>query len=299
MMDLRRLRYFVAIAEEGNLTRAAARLGLQQPPLSQSISAFERELGVRLFRRLPRGMALTEPGRILLAEAKAIFYRLEQARLSTLRAGRGELGKLVVGVTNSAPFHPLVPQTIRDFAAANPLIGLSMEEGGTGELVEALRRETIDVAFMRTPLGASHELSSHLVLSEEMVVALPAGHRFSAEQEALHLGLLSDETFIIYRRPSGPGLHDAIVAACHSAGFSPAVGAEAPRIVATVNLVASGLGIAIVPASLGRMHLDDVVYRGLSGAPALRAPLFLTWRKADASQIVRRFVSLVRRQPSS
>src|ERR1700689_4286345 len=137
-MELRPLRYFIAVAEEGHITRAAERLGMQQPPLSQQIRGLERELDVQLLRRLPRGVELTEAGRALLADARAILAHIDHAFTTTRRTARGELGRLVVGFTSSTPFHPFVPRVIRAFREAYPLVSLALEEAGTGELIEAL-----------------------------------------------------------------------------------------------------------------------------------------------------------------
>src|SRR3954447_7758070 len=136
-MDLRHLRYFVAVAEEGHVTRAAERLGMQQPPLSQRIRALEQELGVVLFRREPRGVALTPAGHTLLTDARAILAQVEHAREATRRTARGEQGRITVGFTSSAAFHPFVPRVIRAFREAHPRVFLTLEEGGTTELIAA------------------------------------------------------------------------------------------------------------------------------------------------------------------
>src|SRR5438874_10264482 len=175
-MDLRHLRYFVAVAEEGHVTRAAARLGIQQPPLSQQIRALETELDVQLFRRLPRGIELTQAGRALLGEAQAILQHVEHAVQAARRTARGEAGRLGLGFTSSASFHPLVPRMIRDYRAAHPLVALGLEESGTGELVDALRAERLDAAFVRSPIGAVDGIAVTSLLDEAMVAALPAGH---------------------------------------------------------------------------------------------------------------------------
>jgi DNA-binding transcriptional LysR family regulator len=296
-MELRHLRYFIAVAEEGHITRAAERLGMQQPPLSQQIRALERELDVQLLRRKPRGVELTEAGRALLADARAILAHIGHAFATTRRTARGEQGRIAVGFTSSAPFHPFVPRVIRTFRESFPLIALTLEESGTTELIEDLRHERVDAAFIRTPVTDPLGLTVNPLLEEAMLVALPSAHPLAAgnaDGPALHLAGLAGETFIVYRRRSGPGLYDAIFAACHAAGFSPLVGQEAPRIVSTLNLVAAGLGIAIVPASLQRMQMDGVVYRRLTGTQP-RAPLLLATRRGDTSAVVRRFLDLVKR----
>lgn len=296
-MELRHLRYFIAVAEEGHVTRAAARLGIQQPPLSQQIHALEREFDVQLFRRKPRGVELTEAGRALLDDARAILAQVEHARATTRRTARGEEGQIVVGFTSSAPFVPFVPRVIRAFRESFPLVSLVLEETGTGEMIEALRSELIDAAFIRSTAPDPSGVVVHPLLEEAMVAALPAGHDLASSggDSGLALAALAGETFILYRRPVGPGLHDAIIASCHGAGFSPLVGQEAPRILSTLSLVAAGLGVSLVPASLQRLRMDGVVFRRLAGEPQPKAPLNLACRRGETSPLVRRFVELVRR----
>jgi DNA-binding transcriptional LysR family regulator len=298
-MELRHLRYFVAVAEEGHITRAAERLGMQQPPLSQQIKALETELGTQLLRRKPRGVELTAAGLALLDDARAILAHVDHAFAATQRTARGEQGRIAVGFTSSAPFHPFVPRVIRVFRESFPLIALTLDESGTMELIEDLRTERIDAAFIRTPVADPMGITVNPLLEEAMVVALPAAHTLARTIEteeglALPLAALAGETFIVYRRRNGPGLYDAIFAACHAAGFSPMIGQEAPRIVSTLNLVAAGLGIAVVPASLQRMQMDGVVYAALQGQPQPRAPLLLATRRGDTGAVVRRFLDLVR-----
>src|SRR5438067_261250 len=164
-MELRHLRYFIAVAEEGHVTRAAERLGIQQPPLSQQIRALETELDVQLFRRKPRGVELTQAGEALLAEAQAILRQIEHAVIATRRTARGEAGRIGLGFTSSASFHPLVPQVIREYRQAHPLVALSLEESGTGELVEALQAERLDAAFVRSPIGEAPGITVPLNLA--------------------------------------------------------------------------------------------------------------------------------------
>src|SRR6516165_9686622 len=157
-MELRHLRYFIAVAEERHVTRAAERLGMQQPPLSQQIRALERELDVQLFRRKPRGVELTDAGSALLADARAILSHVDHAFATTKRTARGEQGRISVGFTSSAPFHPFVPRVVRAYREGLPLVSLTLEEGGTMELLEYLRNERIDAAFIRTVLASQEGL---------------------------------------------------------------------------------------------------------------------------------------------
>jgi DNA-binding transcriptional LysR family regulator len=292
-MELRHLRYFVAVAEEGHITRAAERLGIQQPPLSQQIQALERELETQLFRRKPRGVELTPAGLALLDEARAILARTDDAVAAVKRTARGEAGRIGIGFTSSASFHPFLPRAIRAFRETHPLVALALEESGTTELVDALRARALDVAFVRSPVGESDDLFVRPLLEEPMVAALPSGHPLSAGHDPLPLAALAGETFILYRRPVGPGLHDAIIAACDRAGFSPTIGQEAPRMLSTLSLVAAGLGVTVVPASMSRLEAEGVAYRPLDSSAPLTAPLNLAYRRDEISAAVRLFVGLV------
>jgi DNA-binding transcriptional LysR family regulator len=294
-MELRHLRYFVAVAEEGHVTRAAERLGIQQPPLSQQIRALETELDAQLFHRKPRGVELTPAGRAFFDEAKAILARVGDAVAATKRAARGEAGRIGIGFTSSASFHPFVPRAIRAFRERHPLVALTLEESGTTELVDALRSEAIDAAFVRSPVGESADLTVRPLLEEPMVAALPSGHPLSGTGNPLPLAAHAGEIFILYRRPVGPGLHDAIIAACDRAGFSPQIGQEAPRMLSTLSLVAAGLGVTLVPKSMSRLQVEGVAYRGLDPSAQLTAPLNLAYRRSEISEAVRRFVALVQR----
>jgi len=296
-MDLRHLRYFVAVAEEGHVTRAAERLGIQQPPLSQQIRALETELGLQLFRRLPRGVELTEAGDALLLDARRILGDVETTVAKVQRTARGEQGRIVVGFTSSVPFHPFFSDVLRTFRESHPRVSVSLEESGTGEMVEALAAERLDVAFIRSPTPADEGVAVHSLLEEPMLAALASDHALAKAAVGTPIALadLADEPFILYRRASGPGLHDAIMGACHRAGFMPRIEQQAPRIVATLNLVASGFGVTIVPQSLRAMRLEGVTYRPIAPGARLVAPIRLACRKLDHSASARRFVEVVRR----
>lgn len=295
-MDIRHLRYFLTVAEEGHITRAAERLGIQQPPLSQMIKALETELGVLLFRRKPRGVELTDAGRSLLADAQIIMAQIARAEAKLHRTARGQQGTIVVGFTSSAPFHPFLPRILRKFREEFPGVTLVLEEQGTGDLVAGLRAEEIDAAFIRSPVADAQGLSVYEILKEEMLAAMPTGHNLAiAGPKKISIEELSAEPFILYRRPSGPGFYDSIIAACHRAGFAPQIAQEAPRVLSTLNLVAAGLGVTIVPESLSALGMAGLTYRRLKGRPRLMAPLNLACRSVDHSAAARQFVELVRR----
>jgi DNA-binding transcriptional LysR family regulator len=295
-MELRHLRYFIAVAEEGHITRAAERLGMQQPPLSQRIKAIERELDVQLFHRKARGVELTDAGRAFLDNARGVLAQLDHTFETTRRTARGEEGRISIGIVPASPFHPLVPRAIRAFREAYPLVSVRLEERLGGELLELLRNEQIDVAFIRTPHADQEGLVINRLLEEPMLVALPSAHALARSdgESSLLLKHLARETFILYGPPGG-GLREVTMAACRAAGFSPRAVQEAPRIASTLSLVAVGLGISLVPASLRHMYVDGVVYRRLNGSVQPKAPLDLASRRSDSSAVVRHFLSLVRR----
>lgn len=294
-MELRHLRYFVAVAREGHITRAAESLGIQQPPLSTQIGALERELDVQLFRRLPRGVELTVAGQVFLKEAVAILDHVERARSSAQGAARGEIGRLALGFTTSTPFHPFIPRLIRAFNTVNKSVAMALEEDGSVELLESLNERRIDAAFIRTPVTTPHRMNVLRLLEEEMVVALPRSHPLAANSARdLRLEQLATESLISYRRPNGPGLFDSVIAACHAAGFSPNLSQETPRISSALNLVSANLGVSIVPASLKRMRMDGVVYRSIKGLD-LRAPIILVALKDHPSPILQHFFMATRR----
>lgn len=291
MIELRRLRYLVAVAEEGHVTRAAERLGMQQPPLTRAIRNLEAELDVLLFHRLPRGMAPTEAGAALVEEARIILARAEGLAEIARRAARGEQGALAVGYTSSAAFHPFLTRQIRAFRRAWPGVRLGLEEDSSLALMQGLREERLDAAFLRSTAGDATGLRLEPLLEEPMLAVVPAERGLEGE---IALADLAAETFILYRRPAGPGLYDAIIAACRAVGFSPQVGQEAPRLPSTLSLVAAGLGVSIVPESMRRMNVEGVNYLRLTDAPGLTAPLLLATRRRGGSAIVERFRETVR-----
>lgn len=278
-MELRHLRYFVAVAEARHFTRAARALGIGQPPLSQQVQALERELGTPLFTRLPRGVALTDAGAAFLEDARRILREADQAVERARRVARGELGRVRMGMINSAPFHPVIPKLIREFRRQHPQVALSLEERTTPGLAAAVRNDLVDVAFVRPLLGDEQGLCVDPLLDEDLVVALPSGHPLT-RRTRVPLLALSIEPFVLFPRAVGAGLHDEIISACRNAGFSPRVVQETSQVTSIVNLVAAGLGVSIVPASMQQVHSDGVTYRPIQ-KPIPKARLSLIYRDAD------------------
>jgi DNA-binding transcriptional LysR family regulator len=299
-MDLRHLRYFIAVAEEGHITRAAERLGIQQPPLSQQIRSMERELDVQLLRRKPRGVELTEAGTALLDDARAILARVDLAVATARRTARGEQGRISVGFTGSGLFHPFVGRVIRTYRHEHPLVSVALEEGNGAVLLNALKTQSVDAAFIRSPRPVPHELVREPLIEERMVVALPTAHplaraRGGSKDRGLPLRALAGETFIAFGQDNWPGLYEPIFAACRAAGFTPNVGQMAPRVISALNLVATGLGVSIVPTSLQRLRMDGLSFRPIMGRPQVTAPINLVFRRGEASAAVRRFIEQARR----
>ena len=291
-MELRHLRYFLAAAEELNFTRAARRLHIAQPPLTQQIKALEAEMGVALFDRSAYRIALTDAGRTFAAEAARILGDVRGAVLAAKRAARGAAGHVRVGFTESASFNPRVPATFRSFRSRHPDIQVSLEERPSTELAAALRDCRLDTAFVRPPLKMNDGLTFLPLEEEDMLVALPGGHPL-ARRSSLELRELANEAFILYPRSARPGLADAIVAACERAGFSPKVEQYAPQLSSTVNLVAASLGIAIVPKCMQQLQPHAITYVPLRGG-GLKAPLGIAHRTGETSPAVLDFIEMAR-----
>lgn len=290
----------VAVAEEQNLTRAAERLGIQPPPLSRQIRAVEREMNAQLFRRKARGVELTEAGRVFLDNARAVLAKIDHSFEATRRTARGEQGSISVAYSSSVAFHPLVPRTIRKFREAFPLVMVTLVEGYPGNLVERLQNDQIDVCFIRRLVEPDLGGIDIVLLQEEpMFVALPTGHRLAQGDDggaALSLKALAGETFVLFGDPDRDALqrNSAFIAACHAAGFSPRISQAVPYISSRLNLIAAGLGVAVVAASLQHVKIEGLAFRRLKGAAQLKAPLSLAFRRGDSSPAVRQFLKLAK-----
>jgi DNA-binding transcriptional LysR family regulator len=296
-MELRHLRYFVAVAEELHFTRAAERLGIKQPPLSLQIRHLEREVGTSLFRRLKRGVELTETGTLLLHDARRILEQVERTKASVQSHARGEAGRVNLGFGGATYLHRLVADIIRAYRERYPGVVLLPEQSNTARLVEGLRGGEIDVAFVRPPIFDGEGLSIEPLVDEPMVIVLPKSHRHAGAR-CMPLAALARETVVLFPRAIGPSLHDAIIASCHRAGFSPRLGQEALQTVSIVHIVAAGFGVSIVPQSLEQIHTDGVSYLHIEGE-APRALVSLAYRRGDPSTVVRNFVTLARRAARS
>ena len=294
-MELKHLRYFVAVAETGHITRAAARLGMQQPPLSQQIRALEESLGTTLFHRHPKGVTLTDSGQLLLADSRRLLDDAEAVRARMKAVAAGHAGVLAVGFTSSAASHPLTPRLLRTSRSSYPGIALQITEDHAAGLTEALAAGRLHCGFLRVPVARPPGLVFETLAREPVVVALPAGHALlRGARKSLTLTRLKGERFILVRQSGAPGLYADLLALCEQQGFTPTVGHEVGRMITALSLVAAGEGIAIVPASMQGVHAGLVEYRPVAQARSLTAPVTLVYRPSKLPSPLESFVQLVR-----
>ncbi|MES2185873.1 MAG: LysR family transcriptional regulator [Pseudomonadota bacterium] len=290
-MDLRHLRYFIAVAEELHFTRAAQRIGIAQPPLTFQIKALESELGVQLFDRQPGKVTLTVPGEVYLEEARAILEHVKKAALRCQLSAQGLVGRLSIGFTESASFRAEVTTALHRYRSLYPRVEMSLEESRTGPLMESLRQGRIDLAFVRLPIGEDSGIRFSVVSTEPMVVVVPRGHRLEA-RKALRLEELREELFVLYPRTTRSGLSEMVVSACEARGFSPKVVQHTPQISSTINLVASALGISIVPACMQGSRSGEVRYIPLKSS-GMVASLGLAHRAGSLPPVIQNLVDLL------
>lgn len=289
-MELRHLRYFVTLAEELHFGRAAERLHIAQPPLSQQIRQLEIELGFDLFHRTKRKVQLTQAGLVFLEEAQQILKQLEQAIQIGRQTSRGEIGQLAIGFVSSAAYNVL-PKILRTFRSSFAGVALELRELTTFQQVQWLREGRIDVGFIRPPIEETG-FHTETIFREPLVVALPETHPL-ATKLTLSLASLCSEPFILFSRINAPGLYDTIISLCQQAGFSPMVVQEAIQMQTIVSLVAAEMGVAIVPASLQHLQRTGVVYKIVQELTK-EVPLNMIWRQDDISPTVQRFIEVVR-----
>ncbi len=289
-MELRHLRYFIAVAEELHFTRAAERLQIAQPPLSQQIRALEEELGVQLFKRTKRRVQLTDAGQVFLEEARLAIAQVERAIRAAQRASRGEIGRLGVGVNSSAT-HSFVPEVLRVFRQRFPCVELVLHELASYQQVQGIRDNRIDIGFLWLPNVNDSALSFMTIWQEPLIVALPETHPLANLPE-IPLTALVSEPFVLPPRQLGPGFYSQIINLCQQAGFNPKVVQEAILMQTIVSLVAGGVGVALVPASLQSLQRVGVVYKALQGQK-LELEMAVVWRRDNSSQVLQEFLKVV------
>jgi DNA-binding transcriptional LysR family regulator len=289
-MELRHLRYFVAVAEERHFGRAAARLHVAQPPLSRQIRALETELGVQLLHRTTRRVEVTPAGELLLDRAHSILTALQDAAEDCRRAARGEAGRLSMGFTGSTTYGllPVVANALRE---GLPAVELELHgEMLTPAQIAGLMDETLDLALLRPPVR-ERALKVDVIRSEPLIAALGSGHRLAA-LDAVPLAELAEDPFITYPSHFRSVVHDAVEEACAAHDFLPRVVMEASETSTLVSFVAAGVGVALVPASVAAMALPEITYRPLAGL-APRVELAVAWRRDDDSPVLARALAIV------
>ena len=290
-MELRHLRYFVAVAEEMNFGRAAERLGMSQPPLSQQVKDLERELGAKLVDRSRRKIRLTHAGGLFLEEARLALSQAEKAARTARRAHRGEIGTLSMGFVGSATYQVL-PEALRAFRERYPNVVLELRTMHSAQQVEAFREGRIQVGFLRPPVDVF--LATRTLVEETLVVALPADHPLAVTRKVV-LSELAGEDFVLSPRPSGPAVYDRIVGLCRRAGFSPSVAQESAELQTVAGLVAAGMGVALLvgkPEHLLRHR--GVAYREV-GNPGATWELAAARREDERSPMAHAFVEMLGR----
>ncbi|MBP9201204.1 MAG: LysR family transcriptional regulator [Gemmatimonadales bacterium] len=288
-LELRHLRYFVAVAEELHFGRAARRLGIAQPPLSQQIQRLEQVVGVRLFERTSRRVQLTDGGATLLVEARRVLAAATEAFEATRRAGRGELGELRVAFAATVMFLAL-PEVIREFRGRYPGVHLDLREMPTGPQLAGIKAGEIDIGFVREP-RPDPELEIVTVMREPLRIAVNKSHPLAA-RPTIAVRHLAEEPFVLFPEELAPGLYAQVLGLCRAAGFTPRVVEESRELYTSVSLVEAGIGVSILPASVEKLGWRGVRYRPIPSASA-ETRIAAAWRKDRARPVVQAFMQVV------
>ena len=285
-----RIRYFVAVAEARHFARAAEKLHMSQPPLSQQIQLLEKQLGIQLLTRTTRRVELTEAGQILYEGAKRALDQLDQAILHAQRAQRGEAGLLRVGFVSTAAFQ-LLSEVLRAFRRRYPQATLELFHLTSAQQAAAFEARTIDVGFLREPPPGG-DIEVEVIDREPLFVALPATHAL-AKRKSISVRALRNEPFVMWDRHQTPGIAQTILELCARHGFHPNIALEVTNPPAMLSLVAGGVGVAIVPVSAMRLRPEAVMFRPLDDRTAY-SPMALAWRSDNTRELLPHFVALVR-----
>ena len=290
-MEIRQLRYFVAVAEELHFTRAAEKLNISPPSLTQQIQVLERGLGVRLLTRTKRSVALTDAGIQLLDEARIILRQVERAETMGRLAGRGEIGRIEIGYVTSASCAGLIPSVVAAYGRSHPLVELHLHRQETPDQLRDISIGRLDVGFLRPPVKYPVGLTGYTILKQPLIVALPAGHRLAAIR-SISVRSLRDETFITPTVEVELGFPSYIDTISTAGNFQPRIVRRTPDILSIVTLVGAGLGVAILPGSFRHIQIPGVTYRSLSQGG--HASIAVSFRKDEKSPAVKAFIAQLR-----
>jgi DNA-binding transcriptional LysR family regulator len=290
-MDLRHLKYFLAVAEELNIGRAALRLHMSQPPLTRQIKALEEELGVALFIRTPRGVELTQAGEMFREEAQSIRMLVEAAVDRVQRAGDGKIGRLDVAIFGSG-IYDAIPKLLHAYRERLPGVNVVLHTMSKAEQIEALRQRRISVGFNRM-MPALPDIGCELLATEPLMVAVNVRHPLAAVA-AVPFGALAEHPLVVYPNLGRPSLIDRVLELCRRRGFEPRVAQEVGDTITAIALVASGFGLSLIPRSATTVSMPGVVYRPLADAPEAVVDLSCIYRATDRSPLLQSFLALVR-----
>jgi len=290
-MELRHLRYFVAVAEELHFTRAALRLNIAQPPLSQQIRALEQELGVELFVRTRRSVALTDAGHALLARARELLAATQALPQDLQRVARGEVGLLRIGFSSTLPLTKVLRDVVAEHRRTHPDVALNLREMHSALQFDSLRRGELDVGLVRYNERAPEGVKLTLLRRDPLRLVVPAAHRF-AKRRSVSIADCRDEAFIGFPGDAGTGTGPLLKRLCAAEGFEPRIAQEAREATTQIGLVAAGLGVAVLPAPLEAVRIEGVQYVPLAGEGALLVMSAAT-RADEGSERVLAFVRRV------
>lgn len=287
-MELRHLRYFIAVAQALHFTRAAGRLGISTPTLTRQIQDMETELGARLLERNQRSVALTPAGQVFLAESLEVIARFEAAQMRAQRTARGETGRINIGYVGSAVYSGVLQRQIADFRETSPDVRVMVREEVMSSLPGLVLEGQIDVAYLRSPMVMPDGVESIRLAPERFILALP-GNSWLLELPTIASGQLVDEIFILPEQPSGT------LSVAELGGFTPRLGPQPGSLVAVLTLVSLGEGVAVVPASVaGHIALPNLAYRDIANF-SMASYLSLVYRRYESTTVLKRYIDLVAR----
>lgn len=263
-MEFRQLKYFIAVAEESSFSRAAERLHISQPPLSTQVMMLEKELDVQLLDRSNRGVSLTAAGAVFYEEMRAVLVRLEQGKTRAQQAGQGHVGAISIGFVSIADYG-ILPPALKEFRSRFPQVEVHLHELTTDAQIREMRLGRLDIGIALGPIREG-DLSFEALTHEELMLAMPTGHRLAKAKGPSDLRAFSKEDFIIPPRDIAPGLYDLMISRCSASGFVPRITQQARQMQTVISLVGAGMGVALVPASVQNLKRTGVQYARLKGA---------------------------------
>jgi DNA-binding transcriptional LysR family regulator len=297
-MELRRFKYMAVLAEELHFGRAAERLGIAQPALTQQIQKLERDLGVQLFQRTKRSVRLTVAGRVTLDEAIRTLQQADRTALVARQAGRGQLGHIEIGFVGSAVFSGVLSKAIFHFREANPMVELRLNELGILQQLSDVGSGRLDLGIVRLPVKSLPlDVGISTLFRESIILAVPAQHPL-ARRKQIALDVLRDEPFVAVQIQEGVGFNAQVAELCAMGGLSPKVTQRAGQFVTLAGMVAGGLGVAFVPDSLRHLQIPDVVYRPLAEI-AQQSELAVVFRKSERAPAAVAFLDHIRKSVRS